>query len=414
MKKPISVVLLFVLFILQIDAQQGDDIINIKLNTPQYYEETEGGLIFIPNPIKIWPENDLVAPFDSILYELVLQDDLQFRKSTDIGQKICEDMPDGLKILLRKESDSIIIKLSKHYNYFLKNDIRLSYHADSAKKWTNKILPDNLFPRIDIIYPYCLENKIEYKTCELFFLPFVDGVTFNDSRFYELPLNVFISKMRNAKFQNNTISIIKNNLANSDIVGLELNVIDSLGNYHGDAYVNGIKYKRNYRLNDSIYINNQYYKLTEINENWDNVQLQLLTDINEKTPLLANILLDKLNPFFTEKKKFIVIDFWGTWCSPCIATLPKLRELYNLYNDRYEFVSVCFDRADNFDKAKTIFEENDIQWPQIFDESNNESITVKLGITTFPTYMLIDHKGQILLKNGGLPGFENLANYMKK
>nr|WP_255508666.1 TlpA disulfide reductase family protein [Bacteroides sp. GM023] len=110
----------------------------------------------------------------------------------------------------------------------------------------------------------------------------------------------------------------------------------------------------------------------------------------------------------------MLIDFWGTWCNPCIKGLPELRALYELVRNKYVFVSVCFDEPNNFEKAKQIFEGQHIEWKQIFEDvrKGSDAITRSLKINTFPSVLLIDRKGKIMFQGKGQKGFEELKKLL--
>lgn len=112
--------------------------------------------------------------------------------------------------------------------------------------------------------------------------------------------------------------------------------------------------------------------------------------VNFKTSKTEPILFDK---------KIIVLDFWGTWCVPCIKSMPHLKEMYKKYKDKVQMISFCIDNTQNFEKAKKIINKNKIKWQQYFVESNSNliySLLTEYGIINFPTYILIDEKGNVI------------------
>ena len=68
------------------------------------------------------------------------------------------------------------------------------------------------------------------------------------------------------------------------------------------------------------------------------------------------------------KGKVVVIDFWATWCGPCIGELPRMKQLYAEYHDKgVEFIGVSLDAPKDqggLDKLKNFVAENTVEWPQ--------------------------------------------------
>lgn len=93
------------------------------------------------------------------------------------------------------------------------------------------------------------------------------------------------------------------------------------------------------------------------------------------------------------KGKVVLLDFWATWCKPCVAEVPDVKETYDkLHPQGFEIVGISLDQdkqpLENFVKS------NDMPWPQYFDGQGFENkFAQQFGIDAIPAMWLIDKKG---------------------
>jgi thiol-disulfide isomerase/thioredoxin len=111
------------------------------------------------------------------------------------------------------------------------------------------------------------------------------------------------------------------------------------------------------------------------------------------------------------KGKVVMLDFWGTWCPPCVASVPELRNLYRRYSRDSSFVLIGIS-ADYEDGVWRDFTaKNQMLWPQYRDRDRR--IANVFNIRAFPTYIIIDHEGILRFQSSGF-GAANLESAVKK
>ena len=105
--------------------------------------------------------------------------------------------------------------------------------------------------------------------------------------------------------------------------------------------------------------------------------------------------------------KYVLLDFWGTWCGPCVGEIPHLKEAYDKYRDR-GFEILGMDRE--MDEKKTVeivrqfLSEKGATWTEATTESIKDLVEKRFRIMAYPTTILLDPKGRIIDLGGGLRG----------
>lgn len=93
--------------------------------------------------------------------------------------------------------------------------------------------------------------------------------------------------------------------------------------------------------------------------------------------------------------KFTLIDFWASYCKPCLEVFPAYKILYNQYKNKgFDIIGISVDRPQDMDKWKKIIKDRQLNWQQYIDLAGRES--EKYNITAFPTTFLLDAEGTII------------------
>ncbi len=133
----------------------------------------------------------------------------------------------------------------------------------------------------------------------------------------------------------------------------------------------------------------QLASVVERTTNWERIKE------GEPAPDFSSTTIDnkpiKLSDY---KGKVVLLDFWATWCGPCLMELPNVKKLYDANKDKgFEIIGISADET--LEDLTKLVEQENLQWPQIFDTDKPNSVQGIYGVMKYPTTVLVDPEGKI-------------------
>lgn len=183
-----------------------------------------------------------------------------------------------------------------------------------------------------------------------------------------------------------------------------------------------------YRISDTVKFASSYYRLDSLSHHPPTLKLKPLMvqkkygfrrgDVSKEyqiTDLNGNT--KNLKSFFEDDKKFLLIDFWGTWCNPCKALTPDLVDLNKKFGDKISLLSIAF--QNEIEPVIKYVSDNEMDWQHGMVKGNPKSVNPKakiindLRIESFPTFIILDKNLEIVFRGHG-GTFKEMLAYIDK
>ena len=160
-------------------------------------------------------------------------------------------------------------------------------------------------------------------------------------------------------------------------------------------------FAENYQILDSLYGNYDFSESKNENELYIKQRLEKMKSVQPGKSAPDFIQSDtsgnqyQLSAF---RGKYVLLDFWASWCGPCRAETPNLMKAYHLYKDKgLEIISVSVDEDKR--KWKDAIIKDGMIWIQLSDEKGWKNIAARMyDVSAVPSIFLIDKEGRIIAK----------------
>jgi len=180
--------------------------------------------------------------------------------------------------------------------------------------------------------------------------------------------------------------------------------------------------RRRFYIFPTFQLGNDFWDVVSVNDEGTSIRLKpapntkAKIDISPGKPAPKWVAMTTNGDKISSKSligKYVLLNFWGSWCGGCVQEIPKLRRAYKKFkSDKFEIVG--FDYGDNRRSFKHALTKYAISWPQVRDKKGNYK--TKFSVFGFPANFLIGPEGKVLETEATLRGeklIPTLEKYLK-
>lgn len=113
--------------------------------------------------------------------------------------------------------------------------------------------------------------------------------------------------------------------------------------------------------------------------------------------------------------KIVLVDYWATTCSSCIAAMPRIKAVYDRYRERgFEVLSVCFDGKAQRKRVERAEKEMGLTWTTLAADELRPELKRRYGYESVPQYMLLDRQGRLVAETSEIDMGRNLEELLEQ
>jgi len=105
--------------------------------------------------------------------------------------------------------------------------------------------------------------------------------------------------------------------------------------------------------------------------------------------------------------KYVLLDFWGHWCGPCIKAFPMLKALNDRLLGKMQILGIAAEHGEDREKWLNMIRLNNLNWIQLSElQSDKGKVNTDYNIVAYPTYYLVDKEGMVHTKTNSIKDIE--------
>lgn len=189
-----------------------------------------------------------------------------------------------------------------------------------------------------------------------------------------------------------------------------------------EPFVKCTKGEPMFKVGDPISFDESLFKFDSIGDNGSYIVLSPIKLNRKKTGITKDYFAYTIkgtdiitgHPYSSDTvRKYILIDFWGTWCRPCLELTGNLKAIANKYDkNKLEILGIAFDSE--VGDVKKYLEKESISWSNLFDSQKESVIVNRFKVDAFPTFLLIDKDGKIVIRGTTKEALLKIEDFLNK
>jgi len=357
----------------------------------------EGYGPFSVGQVIIWPSRD------SLIYTNVPKDIDEY-----VVRNFTLHTERNVLMLIGTKGDKRIIMVDTNNDKDFGNEQILEYEYPLSKEKQKEI--ENSLPTISTQLEYPENGQTLTKNIKIRPTPYEGSLnlTFNTNSEVEKKYYLFVSipehqqgEMRvNGDYFNVFVS---NSFTRSVYLKDRVSIFIAPKSHTIDEIKDNIPYK----IGDIFNVKNNDYLIDSISTWGDKLFIKYMGKNERPEGISEGYYLPKFNAKYVDNTvfdlakysdKYILLDFWGTWCVPCIKLIPELKALNSEFSDKnFALIGVAYDA--NPEKVMEFVVKENMNWSHLFvstSQNDENSVISKLRVTKYPTTILISPDGKII------------------
>ncbi len=308
-----------------------------------------------------------------------------------------------------------VILVDTNNNFDFSDETPIEFDRELKKVVSHNPSARDSFPFLDITYSFFNGKKVTDRVMKIRPLP--AEVYYTDNRKHTLEDSLQLkAETQEYLLGEMTIDGVDRKVAVSEfsLFGRKILLADENNRFPSRKSPD---YRSNlYKVKDTFFLNNRYYRFDSIDPYFSKIYIR---DLKMKSKEYGYKKGEKMRNYSFElmdgtetsikalatSKKWVILDFWGTWCGPCKELTPDLIKMHSEYKDQIHLVSIAFDKTP--EPVIDYIQKHKMDWHHHYIEGNAKSgkdskgLVKALQVESYPTFILIDKDRNIRYRGSG-------------